>query len=76
LNYYGVKRKKVQAVKSNDLLPFFNSTIGELMKAESGEVFVWPNSFNEGHEELKDQNIFQVTEKEGKTFVIHELGAR
>ena len=70
LNYYGVRGEKVsKEVKAKDLLAFSNATIGELMEAEGGEVFVWPNSFNEGYDELKDQSIFHVTEKEGKTSV-------
>ena len=70
LNYYGVRGEKVKKeVKAKDLLAFSNATIGELMEADSGEVFVWPNSFNEGYDELKDQSIFHVTEKEGKTSV-------
>lgn len=41
-------------------------TIGELMADEECEVLVWPNSFNEGYDELKDQYIFRITEKDGK----------
>ena len=70
LNYYGVRGEKVKKeVKAKDLLAFSNATIGELMEADSGEIFVWPNSFNEGYDELKDQSIFHVTNKEGKTSV-------
>ena len=69
LNYYGVRGIAKKEVKAKDLLAFSNTTIGELMEAEGCEVFVWPNSFNEGYDELKSQSIFQVTEKEGKTFV-------
>ena len=43
-----------------------SSTIGELMKSEGEELLVWPNSFSEGYEELKDQYIFRITEKDGK----------
>ena len=42
-------------------------TIGELMADEECEVLVWPNSINEGYDELKDQYIFRITEKDGKT---------
>lgn len=42
-------------------------TIGELMADEECEVLVWPNSLNEGYDELKDQYIFRITEKDGKT---------
>ena len=34
---------------------------------EECEVLVWPNSFNEGYDELKEQYIFRITEKDGKT---------
>jgi 5-methylcytosine-specific restriction endonuclease McrBC regulatory subunit McrC len=44
-----------------------SSTIGELMADEECEVLVWPNSINEGYDELKDQYIFRITEKDGKT---------
>lgn len=37
------------------------------MADEECEVLVWPNSFNEGYDELKDQYIFRITEKDGKT---------
>ena len=69
LNYYGVRGIAKKEVKAKDLLAFSNATIGELMEAEGCEVFVWPNSINEGYVELKDQSIFHVTEKEGKTSV-------
>ena len=41
-------------------------TIGDLMKDEENAVMLWPNSFYEGNEELKDQYIFRITEKDGK----------
>lgn len=44
-----------------------SSTIGELMADEECEVLVWPNSINEGYDELKDQYIFRIAEKDGKT---------
>jgi 5-methylcytosine-specific restriction endonuclease McrBC regulatory subunit McrC len=44
-----------------------SSTIGELIADEECEVLVWPNSINEGYDELKDQYIFRITEKDGKT---------
>ena len=39
-------------------------TIGDLMKEEENAVMVWPNSFYEGNEELKEQFIFRITEKD------------
>lgn len=54
--------------KTNELLRILSSsTIGNLMTSEETEVLVWPNSFNEGYEELKDQYIFRATEKDGKS---------
>ena len=53
-------------INAEDLRAFSSLTIGELMQSEGGEVLVWPNSFNEGYEELKDQYIFRITEKDGK----------
>ena len=40
-------------------------TIGDLMKEKENAVMVWPNSFYEGNEELKEQFIFRITEKGG-----------
>lgn len=44
-----------------------SSAIGEMMADEECEVLVWPNSLNEGYDELKEQYIFRITEKDGKT---------
>lgn len=52
---------------NNTLRSLSSSTIGELMADEECEVMVWPNSFNEGNDELKEQYIFRITEKDGKT---------
>lgn len=64
---YGRKPKKLDLGRGNseNLRALSSSTIGELMKSEGGEVLVWPNSFNEGNEELKEQFIFRITEKGG-----------
>ena len=40
-------------------------TIGELMVNEGCEIIIWPNSFYEGNEELKEQYIYRITEKDG-----------
>lgn len=53
-------------IGSNILRPLSQTPIGKLMEGEKNEVMVWPNSFNEGYEELKDQFIFSITE-ENKT---------
>ena len=52
---------------NNTLRSLSSSTIGELMADEECEVMVWPNLFNEGYDELKEQYIFRITEKDGKT---------
>lgn len=44
-----------------------SSTISEMMKANEAEVLVWPHSFNDGYEAMKDQFIFRIAEKDGKT---------
>lgn len=54
------------SVKPEKLRTLSSSTIGELIKSESGEVIVWPNSFNEGYDELKDQYVIRITEKDGE----------
>ena len=54
-------------INAEDLRALSSSTIGELMADEECEVLVWPNSINEGYDELKDQYIFRITEKDGKT---------
>ena len=51
-----------KVISSNNLRPLSQTTIGKLMEDEKNEVMVWPNSFNEGYEELKDQYIFSITE--------------
>lgn len=64
---FGRKPEKLKGRwNSENLRILSSSTIGELMKSEGGEVLVWPNSFNEGYEGLKDQYIFRITEKDGK----------
>lgn len=43
-----------------------SSTISEIMKADDADVIVWPQSFNDGYEAIKDQYIFQISEKDGE----------
>lgn len=62
--------RPVRDLKKNDndsqaLRILSSCTIGELMKSEENAVFVWPNSFQNGNDELKDQYIFRVSEKDG-----------
>lgn len=52
-----------KSIKAKALRSLSQTTIGKLMEDEENEVIVWPNSFNEGYEELKDQLIFNITEK-------------
>ena len=59
--------------KDNDkpfLRELSSCTIGELIKSEGNAVLVWPNSFQDGNDELKDQYIFRVLEKDGKSIEI------
>ena len=63
------RKPKPLELKNNDsnlLRSLSSATIGELMNSEDGHVIVLPNSFGEGNEELKDQYIFRVTEKDGQ----------
>lgn len=41
-------------------------TIGDLMKFDECDVLVWPHSFQDSVEEIKDQYIFRISEKNGK----------
>ena len=57
-------------IKQTDSSAFHSlssATIGELMKSEGEGIILFPNSFSKGDEELKDQYIFRVTEKDGQT---------
>ena len=56
-----------KSIKAKALRSLSQTTIGKLMEDEGNEVIVWPNSFNEGYEELKDQLIFNITEKANET---------
>jgi McrBC 5-methylcytosine restriction system component len=65
------RKPRVLNIKPKDdtlvLKSLSSYTIGELMKSEENAVLVWPNSFQDGNDELKDQYIFRVSEKDGKT---------
>ena len=69
IDSFGRERKTLKRNGSDNmcLRALSSSTIGELMADEGCEVLVWPNSINEGYDELKDQYIFRITEKDGKT---------
>lgn len=43
-----------------------STTIGDLMKSDECDVLVWPHSFQDSVDEIKDQYIFQISEKDGK----------
>jgi 5-methylcytosine-specific restriction endonuclease McrBC regulatory subunit McrC len=64
---YGRKAKPLPKIQRHyyTLHEFSSATIGELMKSEDDQVIVFPNTFSEGNEELKDQSLFRVTEKDG-----------
>ena len=66
---YGRMPEKLELGRGNSekLHVLSSSTIGELMADEECEVLVWPNSIYEGYDELKEQYIFRITEKDGKT---------
>lgn len=52
--------------KQNDtsnLLSLKLFTINEMMEADEADVIVWPQSFIEGFEAIKDQYILRITEK-------------
>lgn len=64
---FGRKPCELKKLNNNDdkvFKEFSSYTIGELMKSEGNAVLVWPNSFQDGNEELKDQYLFRVLEKE------------
>lgn len=63
---FGRKPRDLIIGKNSGILKSLSSyTIGELMQSEDNAVLVWPNSFQEGYDELKDQYIFRVSQKEG-----------
>lgn len=63
---FGRKPRDLIIGKNSGVLKSLSSyTIGELMKSEDNAVLVWPNSFQEGYDELKDQYIFRVSSKDG-----------
>ena len=41
-------------------------TIGDLMKSDECDVLVWPHSFQDSVDEIKDQYIFRISEKDGR----------
>lgn len=59
------KRGREAVIKSFRTLS--SSTIGEMMEEEGNSILVWPNSFEECKSDLKDQYIFQISEKNGLT---------
>ena len=69
---FGRKPCELKKQKNDDkvLKEFSSYTIDELMKSEGNAVLIWPNSFQEGNDELKDQYIFRVLERNGKSIEI------
>ena len=54
-------------VRDDSVLCTLSSTsIGDLMKDEGCDVLVWPYSFQDSVDEIKNQCIFQISEKNGK----------
>lgn len=49
------------------LRTFASVTIGDLMKSDECDVLVWPHSFQDSVDEIKDQYIFRISEKDGKS---------
>lgn len=41
-------------------------TIGDLMNSDECDVLVWPHSFQDDVDEIKDQYIFRISEKDGR----------
>lgn len=64
---YGREPLQLDKKESNDkdLRSLSSSTIGEMMADEECDIIVWPNSFYDGNEELKEQFVFRISEKEG-----------
>ena len=68
IDLFGRKPHELKKWGDDTVLKTLSSyTIGELMKSEENAVLVWPNSFQKGNDELKDQYIFRISEKDGKT---------
>lgn len=64
---YGRKPLVVKYRGATEILRHLSSfMISEIMKDEETDVLVWPQSFIKGYEAIKDQYIFQITEKDGK----------
>lgn len=63
------RKPRVLNIKPKDdtlvLRSLSSFTIGELMKSEENAVLVWPNSFQDGNDELRDRYIFRISEKNG-----------
>ena len=60
-----VSRGKPKQDVIESLRVFSSYTIREMMNADKVDVIVWPQSFIEGFEAIKDQYIFRITEKDG-----------
>ncbi len=66
---FGRKPCDLKKGKGNDdqvLRTLASVTIGDLMKSDECDVLVWPHSFQDSVEEIKDQYIFRISEKNGK----------
>lgn len=65
---FGRKPCDLMKGKVNDdqvLRTLASVSIGDLMKSKECDVLVWPHSFQESVDEIKDQYIFRISEKDG-----------
>lgn len=63
---YGRKPHRIKEFRGASVFrQLSSSTIREMMEADGSNVIVWPQSFIEGFEAIKDQYIIRITEKDG-----------
>ena len=61
--------RTLEGINKNNIVDFrylSSLTIGEIMEDNGNGLLVWPNSFQDGNDELRNQYIFRVSEKDGK----------
>ena len=69
--------RTLEGINKNNIVDFrylSSLTIGEIMEDNENGLLVWPNSFQECNDELKDQYIFRLLEKEKNTVDILSTG--
>ena len=70
MDSFGRKPRVLNKKNGNDdtvLRTLSSTTLGDLMKTDGCDVLVWPHSFQDSADEIKDQYIFQISEKDRKT---------